>query len=441
MGFLDDLKKGLPGLKLAIPDTWRRQEEQERRVVLIDTEHRVGWHILHAPWRADLRADSPEQKAELRRDIERSARFGFEQHYAQVPQPRPAPGQPPPPARLPPRTSDPEWSPIISLEQLMIAGQPALLTVRRVAYEPVMEAVVANLLIPLATGLVDITVFQHTQETGYRENALLNLAIQKYPGESPQKLARRLGQTYFDDLQHDAQFPNHPLTCVRGALRWLLSLPQEQLAITSPAAALPAADAEIELPSVQCAVRLPRRYAVIPDGVLPVPTGVVLLSRVILEGAEDPQMLDIRHLSGPSLPVEDRKERLLALLQRQTEEWQRQGATELDIKQELIEPMPDPDPARRSAGPRLALSAGVSMTLNGVRTHTVSRWLVDHDGRVFRIGIATPPYVPTAEAAADADLVLRSFRRLAGKKAASTAWLTSDLRLAPLKRAQQPSST
>jgi hypothetical protein len=91
------------------------------------------------------------------------------------------------------------------------------------------------------------------------------------------------------------------------------------------------------------------------------------------------------------------------------------------------------DPANASAGARLALAMDVSMLIGGNRTHTVARWIVDHDGRVFRIGVATPPYVPMAEASADADSVLRSFRRLPPKNK-STAWLTSDLKLAPLKR-------
>jgi hypothetical protein len=430
MSFLDDLSKGLPGLKLAVPASWRKQEEQERRVVLIDSEQRVGWHVLHSPWRADLRTEPKEYAELLRRDIERHARYGFEQHYAQVPQPKPAAGQAAPPPRPPVRTSDPEWSPIISIEHVKVDGQPALLTIRRVAYEPIMEAVIANLLVPLSTGLLDITVFQHTQDTGYRESSLLNMALQKYPGEGPQKLAKRLGQTFFDAPENDDKFPNHPLTCVRKALRWLLALPKDQLAVTSPASPLPAPGADIELTSVGCAVQVPPRYALIPEGVLPVPTGVALLSRVILEGADDPQMLDIRQLSGPSLPLEGREDRLLQLLQRQVEEWQRQGATQLEMKQEPVE-VPQASPE----GPkRIALAVEVSMVLGGVRTHAVSRWLVDHDGRVFRIGVATPPYVPMAEAAKDADFVIKSFRRVAAAKKEG-AWLTSDLRLAPAKRA------
>ena len=56
-------------------------------------------------------------------------------------------------------------------------------------------------------------------------------------------------------------------------------------------------------------------------------------------------------------------------------------------------------------------------------THTVARWLCDKDGKVFRVGVATPPYVPTADAAADVDFVLNSFRRLPMKSGG--AWPVS----------------
>ena len=36
MGFIDDLKQGLPGVRFAIPDGWKLQEQQDRRVVLLD---------------------------------------------------------------------------------------------------------------------------------------------------------------------------------------------------------------------------------------------------------------------------------------------------------------------------------------------------------------------------------------------------------------------
>lgn len=433
MGFIDDLKKGLPGLKLAIPDAWKRQEEQERRAILVDNERKVGWHIVHAPWRADLRR---ERFDEHRRDIERHARFMFEQQYQQI-QLQAQPGQPAP-QRPPVRTSDPEWSPIISVEKVTIDGVPSVMTLRRIAYEPAMEAVVANVIIPLATGMIDITIFQHTQQTGYRETNLLNLALQKYPGEGLQKLAKRLGQAHFDDPANDAQFPNHPLTCVRVAMKWLLGLGKESLEVTARAPELPAERAEVELPTVGCAVQVPPRYLVVPEGVLPIPMGVAVMSRVILEGGDEPQMLDVRQIAGLTLPVEQRAEKLQEILQRQVDEWKSQGGTQIEMSTEPVEIAPDAE--KQGLGPRLAIAVRVRLLLGGAPTQTVVRWLCDHDGRVFRIGVAAPPYVPLEESAVDADFVLRSFRRLA-KAQTSTAWLTSDLRLAPAKRAEQASKS
>jgi len=418
MGFIDDLKQGLPGVRFAIPDGWKVQEQQDRRIVLLDEEHKVGWHIIHAPWRADFRK---EFAAEQRRDIERHARYGFEQHYHQIQVQQGT-------QRPPVRTTDPEFSPLISVEYVTLDGVECLYILRRVAYEPILEAVVGNILVPLGNGLLDITVFQHSQQTGYRENQLLTLALQQNPGEGLPKVRRKLGQTHFDDPAHDDKFPTHPLTCVRKAVKWLLGLSKEALAVTNPAPALPAVGAEIELPQIGCAIKVPPRYLPIPDGVLPVPAGVQLLSRVILEGADDPQMLDVRLVAGVNLSPETRQAKLAEMVQQQIAEWQQNGATNIEISSEPI------DPPGGNEGGRIAIAVSVSMLLGGVPTHTVARWLCDTDGKVFRVGVATPPYVPTADAAADVDFVLSSFRRLPMKSGG--AWLTSDLQLAPAKRAQ-----
>jgi hypothetical protein len=418
MGFIDDLKQGLPGVRFAIPDSWKVQEQQDRRAVLLDEEHKVGWHIIHAPWRADFRQEFFEAQ---RRDIERHARYGYEQHYHQIQVQQGT-------QRPPVRTADPEFSPLISVEHVTVDGVESLFILRRVAYEPILEAVVGNILIPLGNGLLDITVFQHSQQTGYRESQLLTLALQQNPGEGVPKVRRKLGQAHFDDPAHDDKFPTHPLTCVRKAVRWLLAQKQEVLAVTNPQAALPPVGAELELSQIGCAIKVPPRYQPIPDGVLPVPAGVTLLSRVILEGADDPQMLDVRQIAGVTLAPETRQAKLAEMVQQQIAEWQQNGATNLEISSEPI------DPPGGSDGGRMAVAVQVSMLLGGVPTHTVARWLCDQDGKVFRFGVATPPYVPTVDAAADVDFVLQSFRRLPKKQGG--AWLTSDLQLAPAKRAQ-----
>ena len=326
MGFIDDLKQGLPGVRFAIPDGWKLQEQQDRRVVLLDEEHKVGWHIIHAPWRADFRK---EFATEQRRDIERHARYGFEQHYHQIQVQQGT-------QRPPVRTTDPEFSPLISVETITVDGVEALFILRRVAYEPILEAVVGNILIPLANGLLDITVFQHSQQTGYRENQLLTLALQQNPGEGLPKVRRKLGQAHFDDPSHDDKFPTHPLTCVRKAVKWLLGQSKDVLTITNPAPALPAVGAEIELPKLGCAVKIPPRYQPIPEGVLPIPAGVQLLSRVILEGADDPQMLDVRVIAGVTLSPETRQAKLSEMVQQQIQTQRETVAQTLEVSLDRV---------------------------------------------------------------------------------------------------------
>ena len=55
--------------------------EGKSDAVLVDNDHRVGWHIVHAPWRADLR---PKTSPITARDLERHARFSFEQRYQRI---------------------------------------------------------------------------------------------------------------------------------------------------------------------------------------------------------------------------------------------------------------------------------------------------------------------------------------------------------------------
>jgi hypothetical protein len=152
---------------------------------------------------------------------------------------------------------------------------------------------------------------------------------------------------------------------------------------------------------------------------------------VVLEGADDPQMLDVRQIAGVMLPAGKRQEGLEQMVQRQIAEWQGQGATNIEMNSEPIDLPIDEKIA--GEGERSALGVQVNMLLGGTPTHTVARWIADRDGRVFRIGIATPPYTPVAEAVTDIDKVFKSWRRLPPRS--SGFWLTSDdVRLAPAAR-------
>lgn len=419
MGFIDDLKKGLPGVRFALPGSIQVHEEQDRRAVFVDNDRKVGWHVLHAPWRLDLRGEHHDV---LRRDIERQSRFTFEEQYQQlaalIAQNEEALKQ-----RLPVRTLDPKWTPVVSVDHFMIGDAPAVQIIRRVAYEPMIEVVVGSLLIPLATGMVEITTFHRTQETGRRESMLLQLAMQRYPGEDLPALAARLGQTFFDDPSHDRDFATHPLSLVRSALRWLREAGPEVLAVTAPMAAI--SDAPVEMPAAGCSVLAPPRYLPLPRGTVPVPRTMSVMTRVMLEASESPRMLDVFRLTDVEIPGsasnDERQQLLQELARRNGDEWSKQGATDIELTVA----------ARPPQGDRVEAGTVIRMKINGLPTLAVSRWLAEKDGHVFRLAVGSPTYVSVDELEKELDFVAASFKRI--EMPTNVPWLTSDLSLKPKK--------
>ncbi len=410
MGFIEDLKNGLPGIHFAIPATFQVHEERERRTVMVDNERRVGWHVIHAPWRLDLR---PVHDQALRQDVERGARQSFQDQYVQLAAEAPK-------DRVPSRTADPEWSPVVDVQYVQVGGAPALFILRRLAYEPGLEVVLGSLLIPLSTGICEITAFQRSSDAGQRESMLLTLAMQQNPGEEAPKLARKLGQPYFDDPKHDAQFPTHPLTCVRAALRWVMEGGADLIKVTAP---MPVMEpGEVEFPAAECAIVPPPRYLPLPPGTVPVPRTMAVLTRVPLEAGESPIMLDVWLVNDVTIPGDalDRQQQLLDLAKRNAWEWEKQGAKEVDVHIRALPPQ----------GDEVRVAAEILMRIGEAKSQSVARWLAAPDGRVYRMTVGAPSHVPMEDLSRDVDAALASFRQIK-TATVSGAWLTSDLRLRP----------
>src|SRR4051794_14780565 len=88
-----------------------------------------------------------------------------------------------------------------------------------------MELVMGHLLVPLQGGLFEARPFGQGRNpvTGVRESALMILrGTQGF-----------LSQAEYDDPAHDAQFPDHPVSQVRHALRSLMTA--WDLCVTRPA--------------------------------------------------------------------------------------------------------------------------------------------------------------------------------------------------------------
>ncbi|MCS6911812.1 MAG: hypothetical protein NZ890_01060 [Myxococcota bacterium] len=411
MGFVDDLQSGRWGLRLTIPAAWRVHEEHPGRVVFVDAEHRVGWHVAHAPVAFDLR---PEHDEVLRRDLDRHARYAFTRQYKDLQLPAEAAAR-----RKPPRTQDPRWpnwTPIIEIERIQVGGADALRVLRRLAYEEALEVVLGSLLVPLQMGLCEITAFHRTAEPGHRELHLVNLALQRYPGRSAEEVTRLLGQAYLDDRAHDEQFPQSAVALVRRALRWLL---EEARLVEVSAPMSPPPVGEVELRAADCIITPPPRYLPIATQGLGVPTGMAVLTRGLLDATDNPRVLDVWLLPDVMLTAQGRQDQLLQLARRHANDWEKQGATELEIEVTALPPV----------GEQLRARSAVRMRIGGEAVHSVTRWLAEPDGRVYRISLGAPSYVPADELEAEADAAMRSFRRLTRPR--SNAWLTSDLRLRP----------
>src|SRR5262249_12532705 len=134
--------------------------DASRTALLRDPERRVAWEIGHFPHRLDLRASSDDA---LHRDIEAEAREAFRASYEQVASAVDAAN------RSPPRTRDAAWSPVIELERIEIGGARALRVIHRLTYEPTHEMIVGRLLIPLESGVFEVSATHLTRTTGFRE--------------------------------------------------------------------------------------------------------------------------------------------------------------------------------------------------------------------------------------------------------------------------------
>jgi hypothetical protein len=171
MRFLTQLREGTHGICVDVPPSMQVVEEHELGALLHDDEHSVSWHIaLMSP--IDL---AGEHANLLVSDIRQAARSAFEAHFRSgratangTPDLRPRP--------VLPRTSDPDWSPLVSVERVAIGEAASLFVVHRLAYEPGHETIAGQVLIPLETTTLHLSALSTGTFTGYRESALAERA-------------------------------------------------------------------------------------------------------------------------------------------------------------------------------------------------------------------------------------------------------------------------
>ncbi|NMO21980.1 hypothetical protein HPC49_46560 [Pyxidicoccus fallax] len=385
---LESLRDGSFGVKFDVGDGFQREDEAEVYAGLERTADDTTWHLAFTPFRLGLR---PEDDAVLRDDFERQVRFLFQRQYDMLPS---VMGGTP---RLPPRTSDPSWSPLIALERIQVGGAPCLRVLYRLAYEHGLEIVEGLLLIPLASGLFQFKVSHGERFTGYRETALLSDFMRKEPGVPPDELMKRHGQRAYDSPEWDARFPEHSLSRVRAALTWLTTPEQSGLAVLAPMP--PPPRGEVELPGVGCAITPPPRYTPVPSEDVGLSSSIAMFVRLL---ASDNRTLDVWRSPDTLPPGPGRAEALVNLARRNAQEWVQEGATDITMDTHVL---PELDGRPHVANHLRFLARGRPVT-------NATRWLADADGAVFRVAVGGPPYLPIEELAQEADAVIRSWRRL-----------------------------
>lgn len=372
------------GLRWSLPGAFEPMKEGPQLLLARDPERRVAWLLRVFPWRFDLR---PSSDAALRADLEADARHLFEAAF------KPAEWPPGSGEKSRPRTADPGWSPLVDVERVHIGEAPALRVVRRGTYQPGAEVLAGSLLVPLAEGFAELTALARAGQTGLRESVLMLSRPGAPPaGETPTFPS----QAEYDDPAHDAAFPDHPLSVVRAALRWLLS--EAGLEVTAPAVPPPEGEQVVE--AARCAVTLPPRYLFVPREVMPMSPTLASFVRAGL-GEAPTRMLDVWRLAE-RLPGRDVAHALQRLAVESTARWVDEGVVDLEQEAEIV----GGDRAGAAVRTLVHFKVGDSARVSAMR------WRADEDGTVLRVAVSAAPHVPATELRDEADAVMASLRRL-----------------------------
>ena len=378
MGLADRLERGDLGLRFRVHTT-EILDQAEHFALLVHPEHQVLFELVHHPWRLDV-----GHSALWRTAIERHARLLFEESFRE-----PEIAANGPLGEL--RTRDAHWSPLI--EFAAIEPQQAHWILLRRSYAPGDELVEGRLLLPIATGLVTVSLRAQDRMTGYRES---ELALQH--GWATHRAWPQSTQARFDDPRHDLEFPDHCLSRVRRARQWLLDENAGALTRTEPVA--PPAQGEVVLTAADCAMTPPPRFQQLPSGSLRSSPGLANFSCVVLGGEELPRLLtvwDLQHRLSNAGAAEELAAVACARLAVRGETAVRQPTFEISGRAGV-------------SGPEAHVQ--LSFLCNGIPRQEHQIWFSDADRSVFGIGVDAPPSYPVAELANEVAAVRQSWRRV-----------------------------
>ncbi len=353
------LAEGTAGVELRFPAHLTRKDGSSESAELVDEETALVWQCARSPFRLDL---TPLHRATLRKDLGRAAVCAFDEMWA-----RRQSADPEADGAGSPRTADTDWSPVVEREIVEIGDATALRVIHRLAYQPGSEYVSGRLMIPIREGTVEIVCHAEDRMTGGRESALHQLLADPSSGELPS----HPGQAFFDDPAHDADFPDHALTRVRRALRWLLE--EAGLRVLRPAP--PATVGLVRLHSAHCAVTPPPRYCQVIPEALGMSDSMVTFARVDLI-ASRPALFDVWHLADASIR-HGRADDLCELAEYTARGWAEEGAQGVRAEAHVATAIPG----------FVDVDCVIHFQAQERPSIAVQRWIADASGHVWRLGL------------------------------------------------------
>ncbi|HEY4122780.1 MAG TPA: hypothetical protein VGM56_33180 [Byssovorax sp.] len=379
MAKLSDLaRSGSAGFSFRMPG--KPEEPAMAQAVVPDPERRVLWLFTHSPFPVDLR---DVFDAELRSDLTRQARASFD--AAKEPDPGVPAGAK---SVVEQKTEEPPLWPIVDLERVMVGGAKAVRIVERIMMRRGREVIAARLQVPLAHGALHAVAMAESRQTGLRESTLAIAAAPK--GEPTSSLPR----AEYDDPKHDAAFPQHPLSCVRGAIAWLLASKGGALAITAPRVELPVG--EVVVGKHACALVPPPRCLAV-DAATDKRFAVRMFARTLLS---DDQTRAFDVLRKPKLDAAPTPEALIELAGDDIDAWEREGASGIERTSKVVD----------GAEGCVEVETTVTFAVGKKRSHSVTRWRAYPDGHRVRLSASAPPYVAHAELADELAASMKTLR-------------------------------
>lgn len=222
--FIDAARAGHFDVRFDVPAAWEVVEQGETSSTLVDAAAGVQWHLFAFPGVVFDLSDAGWPT--LQRDVTQHADYLFDMmrrmEQASLPD-----GE-----TLPPR---PPRHPLVACQRVEVEGGRALLVLHRMVMRPGREIVMGHLLAPAAAGLFEVRWVCRSDFTGTRESVLLMKAMQDAPGDSPSEIDALMRSIDYDAPEHDATFPEHPLSVARA----MGGVAQRSLRIVTPAAPVP----------------------------------------------------------------------------------------------------------------------------------------------------------------------------------------------------------